>query len=415
MVDKEFSIRNNETEEEYIMRACELGLTLGLTWREIANIINEETERNSDESTYRRRYKAYSMGVKAGREKREPEQISIPIDDIPKIEDVEEDTEDERISKLLFAKIESEKERWKLSDERVQINAMIRRLAREETIKEIGIRAAERMNEKKMLEPSVCRINNGENSGILQISDWHLGIEFANYLNSYNIDEAKNRIKTLRDKTIALCRFHDISKLIVVNLSDLIAGRIHLQIRLQSRIDVIDQTMLAAELLSELLFDLNDAGLEIHYYDCLDNHSRVEPNKKESMQLESLARMIPWYLKVRVGNFVKIHDNVLGPDIITFKEKGYNILGVHGDKDEPTNIVRKMSTMTHEYYDLMLTAHLHHFSADEQNETLILSNGSLMGTDEYAFDKRLSSKASQNFIVVTDKCVAEAIYRIVLN
>ena len=71
--------------------------------------------------------------------------------------------------------------------------------------------------------------------------------------------------------------------------------------------------------------------------------------------------------------------------------------------------------MTHEHYDLVLTAHLHHFSADEQNETLVVSNGSLMGTDTYAANLRLSSKASQNLIIVTDDSVAEAIYRIVLN
>ena len=35
-------------------------------------------------------------------------------------------------------------------------------------------------------------------------------------------------------------------------------------------------------------------------------------------------------------------------------------------------------------YDLILTAHMHHFSSEEQNETMRISNGSLMGTGDCA-------------------------------
>lgn len=423
MIEEEFGIRDNETEEEYIMRACELGLNQGMTWWEITDIINRETERNSDESTYRRRYKAYTMGLKDAGKKLKysgPGQLRIPVEDAvveePKEDTKESDEECDYLSKLFEARLSAQKEKVKLSDERVQINAYIRRLAREETLKEIGLQAAQMMNDKKLLSPVRILKNNGVNSAELLISDWHLGIEFDNYINSYNLDIAQKRLSDLRDKVTQICLANNVKRLNVVNLSDLIAGRIHLQIRLSSRIDVIQQTQLAAELLAEMLSEFADE-FEVHYYDCLDNHSRVEPNKKESMNLESFALFIPWYLKGRKGvcdKGVVIHDNKLGPDIITFTEKGHKILGVHGDKDALNDIVRKMSTMTHEYYDMIVTAHLHHFNADEQNETLIVSNGSLMGTDDYAYDKRLSSKPSQTLIITTDDCVAHAIYRIVV-
>jgi len=417
MIEEEFSIRDNETEEEYIMRACKLGLDQGMTWWEITDIINRETERNSDESTYRRRYKAYTMGLKAAKQQSE-DQIRIPVEDAINSNDTtaDDDKDDDYVSKLFEARLSAQKEKVKLSDERVQINAYIRRLAREETLKELGLQAAEMMNDKKLLSPLCVFKNNGVNSAELLISDWHLGIEFDNYINSYNLDIAKKRLSDLRNKATQICLDNNVKRLNVVNLSDLIAGRIHLQIRLSSRIDVIQQTQLAAELLAEMLSEFADE-FEVHYYDCLDNHSRVEPNKKESMNLESFALFIPWYLKGRKGvcdKGVVIHDNKLGPDIITFTEKGHKILGVHGDKDALNDIVRKMSTMTHEYYDMIVTAHLHHFNADEQNETLIVSNGSLMGTDDYAYDKRLSSKPSQTLIITTDDCVAHAIYRIVV-
>ena len=171
MVD-EFSIRTNETEEEYIVRACELGLSRGMTWLNIADIINRETERNSDESTYRRRYKAYKMGYKAATKSETRE--------------TEKDKNNELFS-LFEAKIGIQKEKYKLSDERVQINEYIRRLAREETLKEIGLAAAEKMNSKKMLSPILPIRNDGPNSAELLISDWHLGLFFKNYFNEYNI------------------------------------------------------------------------------------------------------------------------------------------------------------------------------------------------------------------------------------
>ena len=180
------------------------------------------------------------------------------------------------------------------------------------------------------------------------------------------------------------------------------------------------------ELLEETGFDVPEDLLypvgiatgkdfEIHYYDCLDNHSRLEPNKKDAMDLESLARVIPWYLKERIGGKVIIHENEFDEGIISFKCHGYEICGVHGDHDKPSAVVDNMCLMTHRHYDMVLTAHLHHFSADEKNETVVVSNGSLMGTDTYAKNLRLSSKASQNLIIVGDNSVCECIYRIILN
>lgn len=399
-----------ESEAEYILRASKEGLRQGLTWQEIANIINQETKRHSDESTYRRKYnKAYAIGFRDGVEK-----VSKAIEET----EYEDDSDESELSKLLKARTEIKKEKVKMSDERVQINAYIRRLAREDTLKEIAINAAKEVAKLKPIDMPVgsiyCTCSGKANSAILEVSDWHLGLDFENYWNVYNVEECKNRVKRLTEEVVKKCKDNNVLDLYVVNLADLIAGRIHLQIRLESRIDVITQTMTVAEILSDMLTTLSQY-FKVHYYGCLDNHSRIEPNKKESMDLESLARIIPWYLKERIGQYIEINENEFGADIITFDVNGHSIIGVHGDKDKPLTVVQKLTCMTQKHYDMVLTAHLHHFSADEQNETLVVSNGSLMGTDTYAAGLRLTSKASQNLIIVTENNVAEAIYRIVLN
>lgn len=386
----------DESIDDYIYRMCSIREELRLTWQEIADIINTECDLNYSESKYRKNWAAYLRGYND----RDREDV-LPAD----------------IQEAIDAKIELEKERVKLRDERTQANAYIRRLAREETIKEIASSVAEKMNAIKMLPPvkeGVFSVTEGTKEAILEISDWHYGIECSNYWNTYNPEIAKERISRLRDKVLKYCLANEVKRIHVVNLSDLIAGRIHLSIRLESRFDVVTQVIEVSEILAEFLHTLAK-HLDVHYYDCLDNHSRIEPNKKDSLDLESLARIIPWYLQTRIGNQVTIHDNEFGPDIITFQSMGYNILGVHGDKDKPNTIVDSLSRMTHAHYDLVLTAHLHHFSADEKNETVVISNGALLGTDTYAKNLRLSSRPTQNLIIVSEDSPCEIIYRIMVD
>lgn len=392
MVNEKYQRLEGESDEDYKIRICSYRIPDRLKWDEIADIINEELDLNYTESKYRKEYATYLKGYND----RDKEEAISP-----------------EISDLIAAKIELQKEKVKLSDERIQTNAYIRQLAREETIKEIAQTVANQMNGKKMLPVYQKTSKSGDKEAILEISDWHYGIECENYWNKYNPEIAKERVAKLCDKAIEYCRVNNVRKIHVVNLADLIAGRIHLGLRLESRFDVITQTIEISEILAEFLTALTE-HVEVEYYDCLDNHSRLEPNKKDAMDLESLARIIPWYLKTRLGNRVHINDNTIDPDIITFETMGYNIIGVHGDKDKPATVVDHLTVFTHQHYDLMLTAHLHHFSAEEKNETVVVSNGSLMGTDTFAKNLRLSSKPTQNLIIVSEDSPCEIIYRIVL-
>ncbi len=390
--DIDYKRLDEETEDDYTLRICALKEIKHLYWDEIAQIINRTLDQNYTESRYRKMYSAYAKG-KAD---------AVKEEEIPEI------------SEYMQQKIELQKERIKISDERVQTNAYIRQLAREETIKEIASKCAQEMNSKKLLEAPKELYISGKNAAILQLSDIHYGLVVDNYWNKYNPDIAKNKISQLRDKVIQYCEFNDVSDLYITELGDAIAGRIHETIKYQSRFDVITQIMQISEIIAEMITDLSK-HFKIHYYCCLDNHSRLEPNKKAALDLESLARIIPWYLKERVGAFIEINDNKYGEDIITFKCKGFNIAGCHGDKDSPIKVVDNLSMMTRENFDMVLTAHLHHFSADEKNQILVISNPSILSTDDYSKNLRLSSKSAQNLIIVSDENVMECLYRIVLK
>ena len=171
--------------------------------------------------------------------------------------------------------------------------------------------------------------------------------------------------------------------------------------------------MEVSELLAEVLRTLSEHFI-IHYYQCFDNHSRVEPNKPDAIQLESLARITPWFLIERLSNNhnVLFHCNTFDQDIISFKCLDYNIGAVHGDKDHPSKLAENITMMTKKPYDLVCAGHMHHHSEDERNQVEIICNGSLMGTDEYAKDQRLNSKPSQTLIIASEDNVREAVYKI---
>ena len=368
-----------ETFDEYRLRAYkmkQLG-TLKMTWSDIAEMFDAVWGVCKDESKWRKEAK------------------ELLISDVENITSPEESMKEDLRDLIL----EMKKERIKSIDERTQNNAYVRRIAREETIIEIAKDAAIRISQSSPIVMTPLEIiENTDAEAIAVISDWHYGIEVNNHWNRFNPEICVKRIRKYLGKLLQTCELFNISKIHLVNLSDLIAGRIHATIRLESREDVISQTINVSEILAHFINELTKRGYDVEYYDCLDNHSRLEPIKSDSLDLESLVRIIPWYLKEKFSAEPKftIHNNEYSDDIITFTvlDGLYNIGAVHGHKDRPQQVIKNLTLMTKENFDLILTAHLHHFAGDETNRTIQISNGSLMGTDSYAKDLRLDSQPS---------------------
>ena len=375
----------SESVEEYCTRICNLKDKLGVSWQDIADFLNDKLDYDYSNDRYRKRY---------------GKQLS------------------QTNGKFNNEILELKKEKVKLNEERTQINSLVRTLAREDTLKEIALEVADSISSKKILQkPKVGdRIVTNDKIGILVISDWHYGVEVSSYYNEYSTDIARQRVLTLLEESIKIIKKEHLEKLIVVNLGDMISGLIHLPLRLNSRIDVITQTIEISEILSEFLTELS-AYCDIEYGSVSDNHSRLDPNKKESLQVESFTRIIDWYLRKRLEEDCSITflDNKFGDDICSFDVFGFKVLGVHGDKDPQQKILNQLINFTQEHYDMVLSAHKHHFFADEQNETELYSNGSLMGTDDYAIKLRCNNKPSQLFIVADKDNISRNIYKIKLD
>lgn len=364
----------------------------GYTWTQVTALVNKQTGNNVTERSYRRLMDEYTVAEK-------PTALS------------ESETSNDFADEILVLN----KERILLSDYNNQIKSLYRRIAREDTIRDLGIDAAKELAKKTPIKFTKSKKISGNNDAILLLSDWHYGMEFEIYNNKYSIEECKLRLDRLLDEVIDDITTFKIETLYVVNLGDLISGRIHLPLRINSRVDVLTQVLDVCELLSQFLASLTKY-VDIKYCSTDDNHSRIEPLKENSLELENLTRVIDYFLRERLKDSkIEFISNVVDDSICTFSIKNFNYLGVHGHKDKPKNFVEKLSTITKTHYDAMFSAHLHHFYGDESSETLHIGNGSLMGTDDYAFGLRFTSKASQTLIIVSDNNPCEYIHRIILN
>lgn len=364
-----------------------------ITWKDIANSLNYANGSCSSPDKYRKEYKRH-----------------YTFDD-----DYDEYSEyNIDLSERLDAKlIELRKEKTIISDLRSDANRQLRRIDREDSLKEIAKMFADKMsaNSKNYIFNESHLFNKiSKSEALLLLGDWHYGLEVNEYLNKYNTEICKERLNTVLNKTIELCKFNSINHIHIFNLSDLISGRIHSQLRMQSRIDAVTQTMEVSELLFNFIYELSQ-HFDIDYYDCSDNHSRIEPNKKESLQLENFTRIIHWYLKNRFENTnVTVHENK-SDDIILAHICGHRIVGIHGDKDNPQTVVNKLSSFMSKRPDLIAMGHRHHFEASEKNNCLVIMNSSLIGADQYALNLRENSAPAQTLIIVDDESPAHAIYR----
>ena len=414
----------DETEQEFIQRICSLKKTFRWNWHKVAEHLNNELGLNYSYSWYYRNYKngAFTYVPEYHTTATTDENFetfqSIPDYEIDSLdvdcseEAISTSKESDELHKLQLKKVE-------VCDLLTQNRAYIRRLSREQTIRDIAHDYAMIMNKDKLLKSSSIDYPKNSNSiaeGVLLLSDWHYGMVCDNPWNKFDPEICKDRVSKLLHKVINLVNYNGIDHIHVLDLADLIAGRIHTQIRIESRFDVITQTMEVAEILAEFLDEISN-HCKVSFYSCLDNHSRLEPNKKESMDLESLARLIPWYLKERLSsnNNIEICENEYGADIITCTVMGHKVIGVHGDNDRPNTALERLSLMTHQHYAMLCTAHLHHMALEESHQSMVVSNGCLMGVDRYAEKLRLTSDPSQTFIIVTEDNICESIHRIVLK
>ena len=241
---------------------------------------------------------------------------------------------------------------------------------------------------------------NSDKEAVLLLSDLHIGVDCDNYYNKYDKDIAFKRLSQLSKNIIKYCTSLKINKLNVLNLGDLIHGIIHTNARIENQMDVAEQIMIASEYISQFLNSLTYLGIEITYRSVYDNHSRAIADKNQHIEKEQFSRIIDWYIEERLKNTgIKfINDNIDG-GIGKFKIFGKSLMFAHGHQDGRNGSFQNFIGLTKEWVDYICLAHYHNPAVKDYQGCKVFINGSIVGTEQYAFGRRLFSTPSQKLII----------------
>lgn len=381
--------QENENDEQFIWRICQYkdsGL-LDVGWDEVADILNKELGLEDSpltEATFRKPYQQAKRFYDAGV--------------------FNADAEDTYLSELRLQKQELEKEKVKVRDERNEL----RRMLREEARKESYVDLIKRTISESVIEPLDYQPNNvtadGNNDLIVTLFDIHAGMNVNNYFNTFNDDVLRERLNKYLDKIIDIQNRHQ-SENVCVIISELLSGYIHPTIRIENNQNLIEQFVSVCEYISEFLAELSKHFITVNVFMAPGNHSRLMPNKDQSLRNENMDLLALPYLRAKLQNIdnVLIHDNDVDCMIAMFRVHNQTIFAVHGDKTSMNNVADKLTAFIGFRPNLIYMGHMHTNAMTTFHDTKCIQAGSLMGGgDEYCLDHMLKNKPEQIVSVITD-------------
>ena len=278
----------------------------------------------------------------------------------------------------------------------------IREEVRIENLKDEIAKAADKFSKLSPLKwnNTKRRVEKGVEAVVL-FSDLHLGVECDNYYNTYNTDIAIERLEKLAQNVRYYCEVNNVETLHILNLGDLISGIIHTNSRIESQLDVSEQIIVAGELLSKFLCKIADVAPEVTYRSVFDNHSRAIANKNEHIEKEQFSRIIDWFISERLkdSSISFIENDIDGGIGRLFLKSGKSLMFCHGHNDGKNNSYQNFIGLTQEWVDYICMAHYHNPAAKEFQGCRVFINGSIVGTESYAFGRRLFSKPSQKLLI----------------
>lgn len=320
------------------------------------------------------------------------------------------------LNEIELKKLELEKEKIKLQDQKREYRSLLRTDARFEHLVEEMKKSLSKINSEKPLINTYNKDFDFEESteAVIILSDWHFGIREKNYWNEISIDILAERINKLKNYIIKYSKRHKVSTLHVEILGDMINGLIHIGTRISNEEDVLDQTMHCAELIAQFLNELASEIPYIKVYSATGNHGRCSANIKESLDTENFERLIPWYLKGRLENNITLVDNVFENDIIIYQFLNEVIFAVHGHNDKVKNAVNELSKMFKIFPTELHMGHYHSYYEFEDHDITTTVNGTASGVDKFAKKIRKTATAMQTMIIY-NKNGRECTYKIKLN
>jgi hypothetical protein len=305
-------------------------------------------------------------------------------------------------------------------DQRREYNKLLVSDARADHLSEELINVANKLNKEKPLDFNKYIFNHSDKEAVICFADWHYGMTTDNIFNIYNTEICKQRVEQFIVKAKKYITLHKPSKLHVLLLGDSAHGAIHTGVRVSSEEDTCDQLMHVAEIMAEAINELANEVKFTYVYSTYGNHLRTIQNKTDSIHSDNMEKIIPWWMGQRFQNRNDIEIKYSEfKEFIKLNVLGYNICCTHGDLDKIKDLGITVNTifskLFHETIDYTISADKHHLEEFEQYDIESILVRSLCGTEDFANEHRLYSKAGQSMFIFSKEEGRECTYNIKLN
>ena len=385
----EYLKKSEESITAYSIRLYRNRDAYGLTFQDCGNLLNEVSGEDYSEAKWRR-----------------------PVQEFLKIQDYLEKEnpaglDSEQLQEIENEKIELQKEKIRMRDQKRLMNTKLRELARLEHLENYLKETVEQFEPIKLNGIKKDKVDN-EKELLVGLSDWHIGMSINSKFNTFNKEIAIKRLSKLQSKTMDKVIKENIQTIHIANLGDLIHGLIHVSARVASEENTIEQVITASEMVKEFIKPFLDLGIQVEYYNICGNHSRVVANKSESGgEEESFEKLILTIVDTAFSQYKNYNSTGSEFGMIEVNIKNEKIVLAHGHLDKGNGIVNKLPQMLGYPPTLVFTGHFHSELLKDYGITTHIISGALCGSDDYATNLRLAGKPSQKILIITDDGIEE--------
>lgn len=312
--------------------------------------------------------------------------------------------------------VEMKKAMIQMRDERNELNKKYREISRSSKIMDI-FKDIIAKDVSCMFQEHKPLSYSSDNDMVILLSDIHYGIGIDSSFNKCDKTIIQERLEQYLAEIRQIQQTHKSENCYLVLGGDLISGAIHSQIRMENIENVVTQIKEISVLLSCFVNALSQMFFKVHVYETPGNHSRLFPNKAENQKGDLLDTLVPHYLRAALQNQTNVwfYNNTIDDEVCEFEVRGHYIMGVHGDKDTTTSVCENMKKLSGRKPDVIVMAHRHTNAMNTVNDTKIVQNGCLSGTDNYALSRRLINRPEQTVFLVTAKKPVACLYDIFLS
>lgn len=361
-----------------IYRVCSEKEKIG-SWCDVAEILNNLTNNNYNESTYRKRYQYFMDMLEANQKK---------------FADC-----DAKIEELNRVKDSLQRERYKLQATKLEITRDTRQDSRFELFYE-NVREAIKV--LPLPQFTARPLEKKKTKYVVGFGDIHYGANFTSENNVYSRAECKRRFDVLLSYLKDFVQENGISNLTLLNVGDDIQGLLRLSDLQINDIDAVKCVVEISQIIAGFLNALSEFCDIDYYHVSASNHTQTRNlgSKASVLAGEDLEKVIANYIHDVLINNTHVTINFdMSKEYIDFKVFNFDCTAEHGHRiSNLKTFLKDKCNLRRKFYSYAFIGHTHSskeiiVGEENKNNLEVLVVPSFVGSDPYSDTLNVGSKA----------------------